>query len=266
MRTALALFAVALLVLPATGCAWANRDNRPVWNAFEEHVVPEGDAAFYAALPLTVPGGLVAIVLDTFVVHPAQVVDDAAGDAAELWEQLGPKFEEHYYTQMAVLPFRAVLTPLAFVGSFLGRSLFDIDPHGGHDPGTLEARRQDRERQRAQELLAMLQAVADGRGAWDPGAPPEQWSAELRDALAAALAAAGTEDRVTLLVYALDHRVPDDVIDPRDGLGDPDPVFRYLLLRDWPSGSRERIPADVRAALRQDPSPAVRDLAARLGI
>ena len=65
------------LVALACGCAWTNRDNRPVWNAFEEHLVPEGDVAFYASLPLTVPAGFGAIVTDTLVVHPVQVMDDA---------------------------------------------------------------------------------------------------------------------------------------------------------------------------------------------
>ena len=39
-----------LLSLSAGGCAWANRDNRPVWNAFEQHLVPEDDTLFYVAL------------------------------------------------------------------------------------------------------------------------------------------------------------------------------------------------------------------------
>ncbi|MGH7336899.1 MAG: hypothetical protein ACREI7_04920, partial [Myxococcota bacterium] len=117
-------FALALL---ACGCAWTNRANRPVWNSFEEHVVPEGDAAFYATLPLTIPTGFAAIATDTFVVHPVQVMDDAWGDAADLWDDLD--WATEYYTELAILPFRAGATPVVLVGSFLGRSAFDIPPH-----------------------------------------------------------------------------------------------------------------------------------------
>ncbi len=120
------------LLVATTGCAWTNRDNRPVWNAMEEHLVPEGDVAFVAALPLTIPGGIVAFVLDTFIVHPAMVVDDAAADAGDLWEDI--EWAEHYYTELASVPFRAAFTPLVFVVTFLGRSAFDIPPHDDEPP------------------------------------------------------------------------------------------------------------------------------------
>lgn len=133
---AAALTLALLAVLLAPGCAWTNRDNRPLWNAMEEHLVPEGDVAFVAALPLTVPGGVIAFLLDTFVVHPALVVDDAARDSAHLWD--GMEWDEHYYTELAGLPLRAIATPIAFLSAFLGRSAFDVDrhdhPHGADDP------------------------------------------------------------------------------------------------------------------------------------
>ena len=266
-RRAGALLALALLLLPVTGCAWANRDNRPVWNAFEAHMVPEDDTAFYATLPLTVPGGLVAILLDTFVVHPAQVVDDAAGDAGDLWDDLGPKFEQHYYTHMAALPFRVVGTPVVFVFSFLGRSLFDIDPHG-HDHGAETAEGQRRLEQRhARDLEVWLRGLAERRNPWHGEPPPATWSPELRALVAAALSGADTRGRLDLYQYAWTHAVPRDVLDPVAGLSDDDPVFRYLLLERWPEGSASvPIPAAVRAALRHDPSLAVRELAARRGL
>jgi hypothetical protein len=107
------------------GCAWSNRDNRPVWNAFEEHLVPKNDVAFVATLPLTVPGGFGAILIDSFMVHPLQIVDDAAGDARDVWKNMDWRAE--YYTELATILPRTVGTPIVFVGSFLGRSMFDID-------------------------------------------------------------------------------------------------------------------------------------------
>ncbi|MCK5944672.1 MAG: hypothetical protein KAI24_21975, partial [Planctomycetes bacterium] len=117
-------------------CAWSNPANRPVWNAFEQHLVAEDDGWFYVSLPLTVPVGLGAIVVDTVVAHPIQVLDDAVRDAGELWDTASMNFAEAYYTEMAWLPFRAVLTPVAFVGSWAGRSVFDIPRH---EPAPSEA-------------------------------------------------------------------------------------------------------------------------------
>ena len=109
-----------------SACAWSNPDNRPVWNAFEEHVVPEDDTWFAVSLPLTAPVGLLAVLADTLIVHPVRVVDDAADDALELWRDPGPDWQEHYYTELAGLPFRGVATPLWFFGSFFTRSMFDV--------------------------------------------------------------------------------------------------------------------------------------------
>ena len=123
MRFALA---VSLCVLLA-GCAFTRRENRPVWNVFEQNLVPEDTGWFVASLPLTVPGGILAIVADTFVAHPIQVADDAWDDAAWLWRDGRPDFEQRYYSEMAFLPVRAAITPVAFLGSFLGRSMFVFD-------------------------------------------------------------------------------------------------------------------------------------------
>ena len=84
------------LLLGLTSCAFANPANRPVWNAFEDNLVPESDGAFWATLPLTVPVGVVAILVDTFIAHPLQVVDDAWDDTVSLWTEL--PFDEEYYT------------------------------------------------------------------------------------------------------------------------------------------------------------------------
>ena len=126
----LPLRAGSLLALSTLGaCAWSNPDNRPVWNAFEQRVVPAPGPSFYASLPATAPLGLGAILVDALVAHPLQVVDDAARDAADLWDPARLDFEQSYYTQLAGLPVRAAFTPVAFGGSWLGRCVFDLPPH-----------------------------------------------------------------------------------------------------------------------------------------
>ena len=85
--------AIACLALVlGGGCAWTDRENRPLWNAFEANLVPADTGTFVATLPLTVPAGLGAIVLDTLIVHPVQVMDDAWDDAARLWRNGRPDF------------------------------------------------------------------------------------------------------------------------------------------------------------------------------
>ena len=84
MRTAVARWCLPL-VLALSACAWTRRENRPVWTAFETNLVPESPAGFAVALPVTVPLGLLAILTDTLVAHPIQVVDEAWDDSADLW-------------------------------------------------------------------------------------------------------------------------------------------------------------------------------------
>ena len=252
--------AALLLSLGLSACAWSNRANRPVWNAFEEHLVPEDDAAFVATLPLTVPGGVLAILTDTFVVHPAQVVDDAADDARELWEHMN--WSERYYTELASLPVRTVGTPVVFVGSFLGRSCFDIDRRRSSED--VEAER----RARAAEALRWLRSIAAGGSDWPPSAhdfrlfgpdPNDEltWNDELQAAFEAARRQGNGQGRLVLYRTARRERWPPWRSDPEMGLQDPDPVVRYELVRDW-----GRLSEDAAQQLCHDPNEMVR-LAAR---
>jgi hypothetical protein len=259
-RCPLARLAALALLLPA-GCAWANRDNRPLWNAFETHAVPEEGTWFVAALPLTVPGGLVAIVLDTLVVHPAQVVDDAAGDAGDVWN--GIEWRERYYSELALLPLRAAATPLVFVGGFLGRSCFDIAPHQpARTPEETRRLAERHDRERASRWLDWLQGLAAGETA-EPGreAAPT-WSAELDAAYAAARQDASATGRLALYETSRRLAPPPWLAEPWMGLTDPDPAIRYLELTRLEAPGR--VPATVRAALRADASALVSELARRV--
>ncbi|MEZ5964162.1 MAG: hypothetical protein R3F56_09980 [Planctomycetota bacterium] len=247
------------LAIVAGGCAWSNPANRPVWNAFEAHVVPDGDAAFYATLPLTVPTGFAAILLDTVVVHPLQVVDDAAGDAADEWK--GLDWRQHYYTELGLLPVRAAWTPCVFVGSWLGRICFDIPPHGSDMVAARNAEARTAEQARAayHEFFAHL---ADG------GCEPLRrqlerptWDAELDQAFARALAQANAAGRVELFRSGRRAHMPPIQADPCLGLRDPDPVVRYLELLGLARDTK--VPAELRDALLHDANEMVRLLAQR---
>ncbi len=254
------------LVAWVCGCAWTNRDNRPVWNAFEEHLVPEGDAAFYASLPLTVPAGFGAIVTDTFVVHPVQVMDDAWCDAADLWDDLD--WQTQYYTELAILPFRGVATPLVLGGSFLARSAFDIAPYGRNASARELPKRAApaepslEERQlEARALLVRVSAREDHRLLintlrqleWPP------WSPSLDQAWEQAITRGSAEMRRELFDIARRHELPPWRADPVRGLRDSSAVVRYQELRELPA--EVTVPPDLSAALLRDPEEAVRDRA-----
>jgi len=247
-RAALALS----LVLASAGCAWSNRDNRPVWNAFEEHLVPKDDAAFLVSLPLTVPGGVLAILADTFVVHPAQVADDALGDARDVWKHI--KWRERYYTELVAIPLRTVATPLVFSGSFIGRSFFDIPPRGARVDQEQQERAENH--RKVKEWLDALAADANPeRGV--SGTRGMDWSAELQKSFAAAHARANSQQRLTLYRAAHLNAWKPATDDPALGLLDPDPVVRYEVL-EWVSRERNTVPEEVLDRLRDDPNEMVR--------
>lgn len=243
---------VWLLLL--SSCAWSRRDNRPVWNSFEGNLVPESQGAFLATLPLTVPLGLGAILADTFVAHPLQVIDDAADDAVDLWRDLD--WQKEYYTQAGFAPLRAVATPCWFLMSFLGRSMFDL-------PST-EQREQDQQqrlverRQRTLRWLEQLAAGGETSPLWDV---PDEMDPELRAAVADAQRRAGPLGRIEL--YAQSSRCPGlaAAIDWVAALQDPSAVVRFRVLRLLPDSVV--VPDDVLRALRADPDEAVRSVALR---
>jgi len=261
-----ALSRSTLLLLGA--CAWSNPDNRPIWNAFEERVVPEQGPWFYASLPVTAPLGVGAIVADTLVAHPLQVVDDAARDAANLWDPERLGFEQAYYTQLAGLPVRAVFTPVVFGGSWLGRCVFDLPPH---EPELSEAEQQEQQEQERraaeqQRKEAREAAVAAMRAWLERGAARSAeaprlgaWDARLDDALARALAGDAAARRTLHAGMLRAGVVRLGRYDAASALSDPDPVVRFAALSAWPSG--EPVPAAARQALLADPVESVRLLA-----
>jgi hypothetical protein len=237
--------------LTAGGCAWTERANRPVWNAFEEHVVPTTSPAFELSLPLTAPGGLAAILIDIGIAHPIQVIDDAADDALDLWDAID--FEERYYTEAGFLPFRAALTPIWFAGSFVGRSLFDwTDDDAGQHPdiGAGAAYRQ--------HLAESLALAANGGVAVDLAPLPDGQAGEdrLRELWRDAFARTPAENRPNVVQLLAELG---SVPEWDRALADESAVVRHEALKVLPQSF---IPSIERMnALLADPDAVVRALA-----
>lgn len=120
------------LLLPAllAGCAVADADNRRTLTAMDAHLAPASTAARWAALPLTLPAGMLGLFTDAVVVHPCCVIDDAWGDTAEyLWR---PR-EESRFRRAVMVPVRAAATPLVFAADWLTRAMFAVPPRKEDD-------------------------------------------------------------------------------------------------------------------------------------
>lgn len=246
---------LAGLALLASGCAWTERSNRPVWNAFEEHLVPTTSPAFELALPLTAPGGLAAILIDIGIAHPIQVLDDAGDDALDLWDSI--EFEDRYYTEAGFLPFRAALTPVWFAGSFVGRSLFDWPDAETAAADAAEAEAAAAARQRAWIAQQILDA-GPGREAMPEIPDGAEGDVVLREMWREQHASASATGRLALVqVLQLMGSVPEwSVL-----LADPSAVVRHAALDGLP---RSFVPAaELSRALLADPDEAVRELAQR---
>ena len=121
MRRCYMLIAVALLPLACSGCAVFDKDNTPLLNWTEEHVVPESEDLQTVVAPFTFTLGLVAVTTDMLIVNPVLSIDDAAEDSVHiLWQDT--EWDEHYVTECAFLPIRTVLTPPVYAGAFVIRS------------------------------------------------------------------------------------------------------------------------------------------------
>lgn len=237
-------------MLPA--CAWARRENRPVWNAFEEHLVPQSQGAFLATLPLTVPVGLLSIAADTLVAHPLQVVDDAAEDAADLWRQVD--LDADYYTEAGFAPLRAVATPVWFCCSFVGRSLFDVP--------SAESRRLDAEQVAAERRAGALQwfaALVAGGHRGPRRSLPEKFDAELFAAMDDCLAKTSALGRLAVYREAWKNPSMSEHVDWGLAFADSSAVVRFELLLEAPASIQ--VPDAVMAKLAADPEEAVRTLA-----
>jgi len=255
MRRLLRVLCLATLPLLG-GCAWTLRENRPVWNTFEQHLVPASPAGFALALPVTVPLGLLSILVDTFVAHPLQVVDDAYHDSADLWRDID--LEHAYYTEAGVVPLRAVATPVWYLLSFLGRSMFAFESPAERDARRLE-RQQRHEAQATALTLRWLRRIANGADEPLRGRPPAQLDDELRAALPRAFATATALGRIRLYDECADESVLATEVDWAAGLADPSAVVRYRVLQVIPGAVP--VAEELLQRLRQDPDEAVRGLA-----
>ncbi len=118
-----------LFLCLAPGCAVFDRRNTILVNAVEENMVPENQPSRALMAPIYIPVGLMAGVLDAFIVHPIRMLPRAAEDTSDaLWEFSD---ETGYVTHAGSVVYRAGFSPIFFSLVWLARSAFigfDDDP------------------------------------------------------------------------------------------------------------------------------------------
>ncbi len=119
-----ALLFLCVTLAAVTQCAAFNRKNTPLVAAIETHLVPDSTPAKVAVFPLILPLGIVAGLIDVFIIHPISVIPDATRDVRRwIWR---PQSKSGYVTIIGSIPFKLLATPPVFLIDWLGRSAFDL--------------------------------------------------------------------------------------------------------------------------------------------
>jgi hypothetical protein len=110
-------------------CAAFNKKNTPLIVKVEENLIPQKQPARILTAPLYLPLGIVAGLIDIFIIHPISQIPESYKDAkTSLWDQT----YNGYFTEMGSFPLRLGLTPVVFSISWLTRSAFDFH-FSGHE-------------------------------------------------------------------------------------------------------------------------------------
>ncbi len=143
------------LAAPLTGCMLTRPDSGPAFRYVQDNMIPENRTAQYALLPVFIPVGAAAALTDAAIIHPVSIIADTADDTGDaLWKRMD--WDGQYMTEAAVLPWRAVLTPVFFAGMWTGRVLFEIP----NEAERLRAANSPEEEERA-KLEADIMAKAE---------------------------------------------------------------------------------------------------------
>ena len=123
----LTAFAAIALAFAVAACAVTDEHNRTTLTVLDEHLIPASTSGRVALFPVALPVGLVAYAVDSLI-HPFTVFDDAWGDTVEL---LWTSRNSSRFRRALMIPVSAILTPVIFVGDWIGRSLLPLPPRAG---------------------------------------------------------------------------------------------------------------------------------------
>jgi hypothetical protein len=258
--------AVLVLLACLPGCAWQNPENRRLWNAFETHWVPTEEPAATLALPLTLPGGLLAILLDVAIVHPFNVVDDAFKEATKDWDQID--WEGEYWYQSGMTPIRCAHSGFVFALGVVLRVIFDVPAFDSDLQAVPQSDSPESQAGSYDEQRDWLQGLLRGELRRSPlsrrsALADLPWKGELAELAARVLREASHRARIAYYTWASKARPPGHE-DPWLGLTDSDARVRAWMLTTVIRQSGIDMPAELAEALLADPDPVVAELAWQL--
>ncbi len=118
------LIVVALACLVFCGCAVSSLNHMATTNWVDRHIVPDNKVVQWVMTPVWIPICCVTLAVDNFIIAPVVSLPSAYLDTIDFWK----KEAGGYYTEMGILPFRILLTPIIFFGDWLGRTLYAVEP------------------------------------------------------------------------------------------------------------------------------------------
>lgn len=109
-----------ILIIFQFSCASTNVDHLSTTNWVDRQITPNSELGRNLMIPVYLPVCITTLVVDNFIIAPSVHFPDAL----ETTQDFILHDLEGYYTNMATVPFRIVLTPLVFVGSWLFTTVF----------------------------------------------------------------------------------------------------------------------------------------------
>lgn len=109
-----------VLLLVMAGCTTLRTENRRTLDLCDAQLAPDAATARWLLLPITLPVGLAAGVVDTVLVNPVCALDDAWHDTHDL---LWVSREESTLRRVLFTPLAAAATPFVFGSDWLFRVL-----------------------------------------------------------------------------------------------------------------------------------------------
>ncbi len=109
----------------AQACAVTSVHTMSTTNYVDRKLV-KNRAWSWPLLPVLIPTTIVTLAVDNFIIAPAANLPSAALDGWYILSE--PVDGAGYYAEAGFAPFRLVLAPVVFVGSWLGRTFFAVRP------------------------------------------------------------------------------------------------------------------------------------------
>ncbi len=120
-----------LTCILSTGCAMNNRNHLSTTNWVDRTIVPENKVAQWVMTPVWIPICFVTFTIDNVIICPIVSLPSAYEDTESFlnaYDEVSNLSEGDLYAEWGFYPAKVVFSPLVFIGDWIGRGLFAVDP------------------------------------------------------------------------------------------------------------------------------------------